>query len=395
MDVAAEKNPSATNVVGKSVSALLLVGGKPGVERFGDLPLALLDVLGRSLVLRAVDRLKASGIAAITVLSDTPAPQLSHKTAAPWINASWFNIAAAEDFWDEALEQFRRLARQSECVLVMRLGAWAEIDYAAFLTSFRSSNAALMRAHCAGGEPLDVYAISPTRYTEAVALFRGKLRDPRTAAAAFPVYGYVNLLRDAADLRALTLDAFAGEARITPDGNELRPGVWVGRGARIHPSARLVAPVFIGARCRIHSAAVITRGSSLERNSVVDCATVIDNSTVLPFTRVGAGLEAEQCVLDAHMVHSLPRSATVAIDDPRLLRPAAAQLFAQVFAMAGWLHTLLPEVMRRLLAEDEQPTAAATLQPGAPTLGSRSLAPVESQTEPYREMVATRRYGNE
>ncbi len=378
----------------RGVRALILVGGRPETERFGDIPLALLDVLGRSVLMRTLDRLRAAGVSEITVLSDTePLPPRPNSVACT------FGVAAAECFWGEAFQQFRKLSHQSECVLVLRLGAWAEVDFAAMVNQHRRLGGALTRACSWRGEALDVFVISSSGQAEAAALLRGELRDERIACPVHETDGYVNLLTGPASLRTLTLDAFAGDAGIHPCGRELRPGVWAGNRARIHRGARVVAPAFIGAFSTVRRAAVVSRGSSLEHHSEVDCATVIDNSSVMPYTRVGAGLEVEHSVVGFQQVHSIQRQATVEIEDPHFIGATTTHLSVRMLMVISGLLTFLPNALWKLLSQSSpEPilgSASETRSTSTPALGDPSLAPVESQTNAYRDIAATRRYGNE
>ena len=374
------------------VRALVLVGGRQEAERFGEYPLALLDVLGRSVLMRTLDRIRAAGVAEITVVSDTdPLPHPKSVTCK-------FSVASPQHFWDDALQKFRRLSRHSERVLVLRLGAWAEVDFAAMVNQHRDSGSAILRAYSPANEALDVFVISSGNQTEAAALLRGELRDERIATAVHYCDGYVNLLATPADLRALSLDAFAGECEIHPCGRELRPGVWIGRGAHVHRCARVVAPAFIGDYCSVRRDAVITRGSSLEHHSEVDCATVIENSNVMPFTRVGAGLDVEHSIVGFRQVHSVPRELTVNIEDPHLIGATTTDISVRLIAGLSWLINLLPTIGWRLIFGSRTETNLGSPSEAMSQISAMpdaALAPVESQTKSYREMAAGRRYGNE
>ena len=113
---------------------------------------------------------------------------------------------------------------------------------------------------------------------------------------------------------------------IRPVGKEIKPGVWVGEGARIHRKARVVAPAFIGAHSKIRASALITRGSVIEHHAEVDCGTVVENSTVLPFTYVGAGLDVMHSVVGFRRLSHLLRNVEVEISDDKLvgMSPASA-----------------------------------------------------------------------
>lgn len=384
-------NIAQTSSVLSGVRALVLLGGKAGKECIGKYPLALLDVLGRSVLMRTLDRLRTAGVDEIALLSDTE-PMAPHPTS----TACTFTVASRECFWDEALQHFRRLARQSECVLVLRLGAWVEVDFAAMVDEFRCAGSVPMRAWSQRGEALDIFVISSGSQSEAAALLRGELRDKRIGMAEHKTCGYVNFLTGPADLRTLTLDAFAGVSEIRPCGTELRPGVWVGRGARVHRRARVLAPAFIGAFCTVHRAAIITRCSSLEHHSEVDCASMIENSTVLPYSRIGAGLELECSVVGFKQVHSLLRNTTVDIEDPHLIGTTSNHLYGRAFSAVNWLLTIPASAFWKSLFESLPGKMNRRMPDSAtPTLTESSLAPIDSQTESYREMAAMRRYGNE
>ena len=107
--------------------------------------------------------------------------------------------------------------------------------------------------------------------------------------------------------------------RFVQQARELKPGIWVGDGARIHRKARIVAPAFIGAYSKIRASALITRGSAIEHHAEVDCGTVVENSTVLPFTYVGAGLDVMHSVVGFRRLAHLVRKVEVEISDAKLV----------------------------------------------------------------------------
>ena len=82
-------------------------------------------------------------------------------------------------------------------------------------------------------------------------------------------------------------------------------------GAQIHRNARIVAPAYIGAHAKVRASALITRGSVVEQHAEVDCGTVVENSTVLPYTYMGAGLDVMHSVvgLSALISHAAQRGS--------------------------------------------------------------------------------------
>jgi len=134
------------------------------------------------------------------------------------------------------------------------------------------------------------------------------------------VNGYVNRLEEARDLRRLVLDAFLSRCEITPRGREVRPGIWIDEAARVHKSARLVAPLYLGRSAKVGPSAVVTRFSNLERRSQVGAGTVVDAATILPHTMLGSGLDVSHAVVDGNRFVDLERNIALQIDDPTLIR---------------------------------------------------------------------------
>jgi hypothetical protein len=134
------------------------------------------------------------------------------------------------------------------------------------------------------------------------------------------VSGYVNRLEEARDLRRLVVDAFLSRCEITPQGREVRPGIWIDDSARVHKSARLVAPLYVGGSAKVGPSAVITRFSNLERRSQVGAGTVVDSASILPYTVLGCGLDVSRAVVDGNRFVDLNRNIALQIDDPSLIR---------------------------------------------------------------------------
>jgi hypothetical protein len=127
--------------------------------------------------------------------------------------------------------------------------------------------------------------------------------------------------------------------------------------------ARILAPAFVGASARIGSGAVITRCTTVERRAHVDCGTVVENSTVLPYSYVGAGLDLSHSVAGMGRIANLRRDATVEINDPQLIGHVPSRI-AQgwLLAAAGFL-SVLPGKVRRRLSGAPEPDSAPALAP--------------------------------
>jgi NDP-sugar pyrophosphorylase family protein len=103
-------------------------------------------------------------------------------------------------------------------------------------------------------------------------------------------------------------------------GKEIRPGVWIDEGAKVHRRARIVGPAYIGRRSALRADTLITRCSSVEKDCCVDYGTVIENSSLLPNTHVGIWLDVCHAVASGNRLFSLGRNVGIEISDPSVMR---------------------------------------------------------------------------
>jgi len=286
-------------------------------------------------------------------------------------------------------------------ILVLRLGPYLELDYDR-LIQFHLDQRNRVTPVCAlDGSALHSFAISASRRNDAAFLFRHQLAESRTPCSAYVHYGYRNGLANAADVRRLTLDAFAGVAAFDPAGKEIRPGVWVGREVRIARGARILAPAYIGDYSRIRATAVITRGSALEHHVEVDYGAVVEDCNVLPFTYVGAALDMTHAVVGNRRVYHLPRNVEVEIADSKLLDAASEHAPLRVLAGMASLVTFLPrQIVRGIFpAQHREPPASLPAAVNAPSPALKAAAAREAADESahseFPNLMVARRYGNE
>jgi hypothetical protein len=381
------------------VKALIIVGGAEApAERVAGVPMAALDVLGRSVLHRVIDRLRAYAVSNTAVLCEPAAEVMKLCRRQVGSEIAW-PVFPGMSVWRAALHWFCESARHgAELMLLLRLGPYAEIDYEP-LIQFHLDRQSRVTAVCdQRGDPLDMFVISAAARKDAAALLRNKLElgKLRSSSVAYLSGAYVNRLVNAGDLRRLAVDAFAGKASLAPVGKEMKPGVWTGPGARIHRSARVLAPAFIGAHARIRAAAVVAHCSAIERHAQIDCGTVVDDASLLPYTTLGAGLEISHSVVGfKHLAH-LRRAVEMEIEDPKLVGEAArgrARLLESAAALAGFVPV---QFVRGLFA----PRAAAPAElcePMPPTVLPAAAPPSgDSAPEPFSaQLVVARRYGNE
>src|SRR5262245_51407466 len=147
---------------------------------------------------------------------------------------------------------------------------------------------------------------------------------PALRAAGLAVRGYVSsesglVVRTPADLLAANRQAVAGEL---PDlvmrGFEVRPGIRLCRGARVHPTARLLPPVLIGLNAEIGRDATI-EAAVIGDDVIVEPYSTVRRSVVLNRTHIGADLQLQGVIVDRQTLGDVAASTWVTVDDARIL----------------------------------------------------------------------------
>lgn len=378
---------------------------RPGApaEVFAGIPIALLDVVGKSVAHHVTDRLRRAGVEAVTALTGDGAGGETIPGGGRTQPSSPGN-----DLWRAAEETFSAYATEGvENVLLLRLGPYAEFNIDALLRfhSARRQNATLIFDQKGG--PLDAAVVQAARRNDAAFLIRNGLRVTRLPSEPYIMPGYVNRLENALDLRRLAQDALLIRCDVQPHGHELKPGVWVGEHARIHRTARVLAPAFVGARAKLRAASVVTRCSVVEHHAEVDCGTVLEDTTILPYTYVGAGLDASHAVAGFGRLVHLRRQAEVEIADSRLLGTVSSSAPWRTLKSAASLASYLPvQAVRGLVQGGRRAQAATVGQADAEIPPPRPRpATLEPSSEPVSasnqgpqfggDFAVVRRYGNE
>jgi carbonic anhydrase/acetyltransferase-like protein (isoleucine patch superfamily) len=346
------------------IKAILITDRQAGIAGYRG-AVAEVQVLGTKVIQHIAQQVRRAGIEDIVAVESSTSDDL---------------LATCAD------ELHRAADAGVDIALIIRTDCYAEVDWDAAISH-----------HLANLQPVTslVYGSGPSALPAVVATPALVLHAEREVPACKRPYHlsakeYVNRLRDMSDLRRLANDGLHTICTLDISGHEVRPGIWVGPGAHIENGARLVAPVFVGARARVRTNAVITRGSAVEAHAVVDCGTVVENATIMPFAEIGPGLDVVFCVAGDGKLHSLKRGTAVAIEDARLLRERSQNVLARLAGSAAGLVTFLPRQLA--LSLRGKPTAAApvgneqTITAAPRSRGSRVLAP---------GLATLRRYGNE
>jgi carbonic anhydrase/acetyltransferase-like protein (isoleucine patch superfamily) len=277
--------------------------------------IASIPVLGCSTVARTVESIRRAGVDEISVLGQTaPAIRYSGEVTEP--------CRSEEDAWRSTAQLIRSYRQKAfHAILILRLGSYIECEFSTLFEQHRQNGEPVTRVFDQVG-PLDLWVVDPRRFDEG-----GDLLDSLQTAetADFSVGGYVNRLHNAHDLRQLASDILSLRCRVRPNGTEVRPGLWIAEGAQIARSARLVAPAYIGKGVKVADDCLITRCSTVEANSYVDFGTAVEDSSILPETYVGIGLDLSHSVVEGSEILNLQHNVRLRISDPVVLRRNATR----------------------------------------------------------------------
>jgi hypothetical protein len=310
--------------------------------------------------------------------------------------------AAPDRFWRTAESVFNDMAQSgAELVILIRLGAYAEVDFEKQV-QFHIDRKERVTRMASDEQTLEIFCISASRRNDAASLFRTQLAHCRSECPVLQHDGYVNPLATARDLRQFAIDILTRQTQTCPAGKEIKPGVWTAPGAMIEKGARVLAPAFVGSLARIRSGAVITRCSSVERHAEVDCGTVIENSTVLPFSYVGAGLDLAHSVAGMGRIVNLHRDVTVTIVDRKLIASMSAASGKRFVTSAAEVLTYLPKLAFQGIFganKVEKTDLQTTLRKTSPALGAaagfETSACDTEASHKFPNMVVARRYGHQ
>lgn len=123
--------------------------------------------------------------------------------------------------------------------------------------------------------------------------------------SAYPFHGYAKRVLSARERQDLVGDVLIGGCAMRPLGKEVDENVWLGEGAKIADSVRLIGPSYIGAHTEIRSGATIGPFASIERDCLVDYGTTVERSTLLPGTYLASGLMIRHALVDGRYLEDV------------------------------------------------------------------------------------------
>jgi len=305
-------------VVGGALEALTSTAPQPGTQESPVTgPLEGVEIMGRSMVDRMVERFVRAGVEVVTVLVPGGIPLV---TPAISKGLADVKVQVCSDIPSAITEKFAEYASNGiDHTFLVAGSLYTETDLLDLFYFHREARQPATRA-CERQVPLDLWVVDCAK---AQNLTLENLFTQCSAVSYF-IRDYVNSIAHARDLRRLVSDVLRGRCALRPSGVEVRPGIWIEDGADVHRRARIVAPAYIGSGSKVREDTLITRCSSIERDCFVDYGTVIEDSSILANTHVGIWLDVAHSVADGNKLFNLERNVILEISDPSVMRANGA-----------------------------------------------------------------------
>jgi carbonic anhydrase/acetyltransferase-like protein (isoleucine patch superfamily) len=214
----------------------------------------------------------------------------------------WLTSASSEK--DAAWPALAELAKRGiERFLMIKLKSYAEIDLADLLRFHCERGNSVTEAQDAQGQLgvclVNHRALQPTdKRSESY-------ESSECGQVPYAFHGYAKRILAAKERQELIGDALTGACAMRPYGTQIREQVWIGEGAMLAGSVRLIGPAYIGAGATVRDGATIGPLASVERDCVVDCGTTVERATILPHTYVAPGLRIQHALVDGGYLEDL------------------------------------------------------------------------------------------
>jgi NDP-sugar pyrophosphorylase family protein len=106
---------------------------------------------------------------------------------------------------------------------------------------------------------------------------------------------------------------------INMPGNEMKPGVWIGRQVRIDPDAVISAPALIGNNCHIKRGVYIGKNTILGNNVIIGGDASIKGSIIFNGTYIGNGIEIINSIVNKNTLVRLSNLFNLFVKDDSIL----------------------------------------------------------------------------
>jgi len=310
-------------------------------------PFACVDVMGRPMMDRTIERFVRAGVEAVSVLVPAQIACAVHASPA-FKNVELQVVAELNSAVAQKCKEYSQAGIEHSFVVPASL--YTETDLLDFFYFHREAKQAATRAFDAGGS-LDLWVIDCAKAQQCEPDIL--LQQAQNSGSSYFIREYVNRVTDARDLRRYVSDVLRGRCAIRPSGVEIKPGIWVDEGAELHRRARIVAPAYIGRGAEIKEDTLITRCSTIEKGCYVDYGTVVEESSILANTQIGIWLDVRHSVAKGNKLFNLERNVILEISDASIMR-ATSVAPEEVREISGASHEPQP-MFADLRQEQEAP----------------------------------------
>lgn len=111
---------------------------------------------------------------------------------------------------------------------------------------------------------------------------------------------------------------------LTLKSREAENGIWLSRNVSLHPTTRLIPPVYINEDCRISSGIKLGPHATIGSGSVLDSGCFVENAAIFPNTYVGDGLELKDVLVDKNRLINVRHNTAVSISENFILGGVSA-----------------------------------------------------------------------
>jgi len=101
--------------------------------------------------------------------------------------------------------------------------------------------------------------------------------------------------------------------------NEIEEHVWISRNVVLHPTAKILPPVFIAQDCRIEKNTIIGPGAIISENTVVDKYASVKNSVIMPDSYIGEALNIRDSIVNKNRMINTRLDADISLTEDFLL----------------------------------------------------------------------------
>ena len=146
---------------------------------------------------------------------------------------------------------------------------------------------------------------------------------------------------------------------LTFKSREVENGIWLSRNVSLHPTTRLIPPVYINEDCRIGSGVKLGPHATIGSGSVLDSGCFVENAAIFPNTYVGDGLELTDVLVDKNRLINIRHNTFVSISENFILggvsasdlgfrfRTAVSQVTAVILLLLLWpLLLVMPPLLK-------------------------------------------------